>query len=129
MKKMILLLVVLSAGAANAGEAFLGSIVSAAGADTTNGSTAAPFVIAQAGTRLSIQCNATAYVAVDDLTTVTSTRGVTVSSGSLFLTKVDMPTRAGVSQKIVISSVVSAVVRIAGPAAVTCNVWSRKGDE
>ena len=128
MKKMILLLAVLSAGAANAGETFLGSIVSAAGADTTNCSTAAPFVILP-GTRLSIQCTATAYIAVDDLTTVTVSRGITVATDQLFLTKVDAPTRAGVSQKILVGTTVSAVVRIAGPAAVTCDVFSRRGDE
>lgn len=127
--KALTLAFVLAAMPALAGEVFLGTIVSAAGADTTNGSTAAPFTIKTAGTRVSIQCNATAYIAVDDLTAVTSARGVTVAAGTLFLTKIDMPTRDGVSQKIVISTVLSGVIRIAGPAAVTCNVWSRKGDE
>lgn len=126
---LVVVMLALVAIPAQAGEVFLGSIVSAAGADTTNGTTAAPFVIAQAGTRLTIQCTATAYIAVDDLTAVTASRGVTVAADALFLTKVDMPTRAGIPQKIIIGTTTSAVVRIAGPAAVTCDVWSRRGDE
>lgn len=127
MKAMFLALV-LAAVPAFAGEVFLGSIVSAAGADTTNASTAAPFVITP-GTRLSVQCTATAYIAVDDLTAVTSSRGVTVAADALFLTKADAPTRAGVSQKVLVGTTNSAVLRIAGPAAVTCDVFSRRGDE
>lgn len=130
MKRFLLFAALLTAAPALAGERFLGSIVSAAGADTTNATTASPFVIPP-GTRLTVQCTATAYVIGDDKTAVTSTRGVTLAALALFLTKVDGTTTSGASNTVAIAGQTgpSGILRIAGPAAVTCNVWARKGDE
>ncbi len=128
MKRILLILALCSAAPALAGETYLGSIVSAAGADTTNGTTATPFVI-KPGARLSIQCTAAAYVIGDDKTAVTATRGVTLAADQFFMTKVDA--LAGKTITITISPIdyLSGILRIAGPAAVPCDVWSRKGDE
>lgn len=130
MKRFLLLTSLLLAAPALAGETYLGSIVSGAGADTTNATTASPFVI-PFGTRLSVQCNATGYVIGDDDAAVTSTRGVTLAALALFLTKVDGVNRAGKTMSVAIAGQKqpSGILRIAGPAAVTCNVWARKGDE
>lgn len=109
-----------------AGERYLGSIVSGAGADTTNLSTATPFVVPP-NARLTIQCNAAAYFISDTTTAVTSTLGVELPANSIFLTKVASTPRVGIT----ISTVyyLTNILRIAGPAAVTCDVFARNGDE
>lgn len=122
MFKKILLLAALITSPAFAGEKFLGTIVSAAGADTTNATTAAPFVIPPSST-ITIQCTATAYVITDDTTAVTSARGVNLTALQLFLTSTSN------QEIVVVSSTVSAIVRIAGPAAVNCTVWTNRGNE
>lgn len=124
MKRLLLMTCLLLAGDALAGETLLGTIVSAAGADVTNATTAAPFVITP-GARLSVQCGAAAYVIGDDLTAVSATRGVKLAADQFFLTKVE-----GLAGKtVIISSTRSSILRVAGPAAVTCLVWSRMGNE
>ena len=55
------LLCALVAFPALAGERFLGIIVSAAGADTTNATTAAPFAIPK-GQKITMACTAAAFV-------------------------------------------------------------------
>lgn len=117
-----ILLFALIASPAFAGEKFLGTIVSAAGADTTNATTAVPFVI-PTGATISIQCTATAYVITDDTTAVTSARGINLTTGQL------LPTSTASQEVVLISSVPSAIVRVAGPAAVNCTVWTRRGNE
>lgn len=116
---LTLMAVLLIGGAAQAEEKFLGTIVSATGADSIN-----TFVIIP-GARLSVQCTAAAYFITDSVTAVTVSNGVNIASGSFFTTKTSPTTTV----KQVISSQLSAIVRIAGPAAVTCSVWTRKGDE
>jgi hypothetical protein len=111
---------------AHAGERYLGSIVSGAGADTTNISTAAPFVI-PGGARLTIQCTATAYVIGDTTTAVTATNGVTVPADAIFLTKQASSPMVPVTVSLVVMT--TTILRIAGPAAVTCDVFARNGDE
>lgn len=106
----------------HADERYLGKIVSGAGADTTNGSTAAPFIVPTAQP-ISIQCTAAAYVITDDTTAVDTDRGIHVSANQ-FLT-----TKTSTFNTIIVTSTVSAIIRIAGPAAVTCSVWTRRGDE
>lgn len=126
--RLSLLSLALAAAPALAGEKFIGKIVSAAGADTTNATTAAPFVI-PFSQKLTIWCDATAYVAVDTATAASST------SGALPVTALEkLPTSTGSSngagaRVIAISGAFSAEVRIAGPAAVTCYVSTRLGTE
>lgn len=122
LKKLAILAVCFIGSQSFAGELFLGRIVSAAGADTTNATTAAPFVVPQSQT-ITIQCDAIAYVITDDSTAVSATRGVYLTARQLFLTSTSN------QEIVVVSSQVSAVVRIAGPAAVNCIVWSNRGNE
>ena len=128
MKRFVLMLAVLSAAPALAGENLIGTIISAAGADTTNATTATPFVLLP-GVRLSVQCNATAYVIGDDTVAVSATRGVKLAADAFFLTKVDALAGKRITMVIATISYTSGILRIAGPGAVTCLVWSRKGDE
>lgn len=113
-----------------AGEEYLGAIVSAAGADTTNATTAAPFVV-PFGTQLTLYCTAAANVCTDTSTTCTTLggayAGVPVAATTVFPTS----TKRAVSSAatVTISSAPSAVVRIVGAAAVTCYVWKRDGNE
>lgn len=121
-KSFIAILALTIPSFAFAGEQYLGKIVSGAGADTTNGSTAAPFIV-PTGQLVSIQCNATAYVITDDTTAVDVDRGIKLSANQFFVTSTSS------FQTIIVTSTVSAIVRIAGPAAVTCSVWTRRGNE
>jgi hypothetical protein len=120
-----LLSLLLLASPAFAAEKLLGSIVSAAGADTTNASTASPFVVPFAA-KLTIQCNAAAYLSLSTSTAASSTTSVTVASGEKFPTSSESQSSSPVLS---ISGKSSAVVRIAGAGAVTCLVFQRKGDE
>lgn len=122
MFKTLFLAVLMMCGSAFAGEKFLGQIVSAAGADTTNATTAVPFLIPQAQT-ITIQCNAIAYVITDDTTAVTVVRGLYLAAREKIMTS------TASQEVVVISSQVSAIVRIAGPAAVNCSVWTNRGNE
>ena len=127
MRNLLLAVAVCFALPAFAGEKYLGVIVSGAGADTTNDSTATPFFVPK-DTKLTIFCNAAAYVITDTRTAATTagTNGLPLTANEKF------PTSTG-SQVPVISSATAAnggaIVRIAGAAAVTCWVYERRGNE
>lgn len=105
-----------------AGERLLGTITSA-GADTTNGTTASPFIVPTSAL-LTIQCDATAYVITDDATAVSSTRGVKITADLAF------PTSVSSSITITVTSQKSAVVRvISASGTVNCRVYERRGNE
>lgn len=122
-------LAVLTSAPALAGEAYLGAIVSGAGADTTNGSTAAPFLIPR-GAKLTLYCTAAALICTDTTSACTvlggAQPGVPWDALKLFPTSVRTDIAA---PTITISSQASAIVRIVGAGAVTCYVWQRYGNE
>lgn len=129
MRNLFLAVAVLLASHAFAGEAYLGAIVSGAGADTTNSTTSTPFVI-PAGSKLTLYCSAAAYICTDTSTACTATgganAGVPVAATTLFPTSVMVSTRA---PTVTISGATSSIVRIVGSGAVTCYVWLRQGNE
>lgn len=128
----ILLLCTLIASSAFAGERFLGIIVSGAGADTTNATTAAPFAI-PAAAKITIACTAAAFVCAIPLAATPGAActaslaganpGVPVSANEKF------PTSTSSQYKVTVASSSSATVRIVGTAAVNCVVWERTGGE
>ena len=134
MTKTLGLVALLLATAAMAGEVPVGStngsagvnaIVSAAGADTTNSSTATPFFI-PTGAKISIWCNAAAYIAIDSRVAANATgNGVPVSANTLF------PTSTGtiITSNTANASLGGAIVRVFGSGAVTCYVFVRRGTE
>lgn len=129
----VILAVCLVAPPAQASERYLGKIVSGAGADTTNDGTATPFFVPK-GAKLTVVCNAAAYICVDTATACTATAGsnpgLPVASGEKFPTSTGNP---GISTNPTVSSATAANggawVRIMGSAAVTCDVYVRNGDE
>lgn len=125
MKRLIAALCLLSLPAF-AGESYLGAIVSAAGADTSNDSTATPFFI-PSDAKLTIFCNAAAYVITDSRTAAntTGTNGLPLTASEKF------PTSTGTMVKVNSATAANggAIVRIAGAAAVTCYVYQRRGNE
>ena len=101
-----------------AAESRLGKITSTAPTAQNNGTTATPFVV-PSGTRLSIQCDADAYVAVSQSSTALATaEDVKIAAGSLFPTST--PKSAGVPSYV-------SVLPVAGTA--NCRVFVRSGDE
>ena len=124
--KALVSALVLCAGSAMAGESYLGAIVSSAGADTSNDSTATPFYIPSAA-KLTIVCNAVANVITDTRTAAntTGTNGLPLTANEKF------PTSTGTTVKVVSATAANggAIVRIAGAAAATCYVYQRRGDE
>lgn len=124
MRRIFALCLAVLAAPALAGERYLGAIVSAAGADTTNDSTATPFLV-PSDARITIWCNAAATVITDSRTAVTTTTGVPVSANEKF------PTSTGTQVKVVSATAANggAIVRIVGAAAVTCYVFERRGNE
>lgn len=126
-----LLLCTLIASSAFAGERFLGIIVSGAGADTTNATTAAPFVIPP-GAQITMACTAAAFIcAAPGATPSTACTaslaganpGVPVSASEKF------PTSTSTQATATIAGSTSSTVRIVGAAAVNCVVWERRGNE
>lgn len=115
-----------------AGEKYLGVIVSAAGADTTNATTAAPFAIPK-GAQITIACTASAYICAMPLASsptsactaslAGSNPGVPVTANEKF------PTSTSTQNAVTVASTTSATVRIVGTAAVNCVVWERTGNE
>lgn len=109
-----------------AGESYLGAIVSAAGADTSNDSTATPFFI-PSDAKLTIFCNSSASVITDSRTAAntTGTNGLPLTANEKF------PTSTGTMVKVNSATAANggAIVRIAGAAAVTCYVYQRRGNE
>lgn len=128
--KQLALVALLLAAPAFAGEQYLGVIVSGAGADTTNASTAAPFVVPH-GSKLSLYCTAAVLICTDTASACTvlggAQPGVPWAALTLFPTSV-MPNPKS-TLTVSISSQTSSIVRIVGAAAVTCYVWARYGNE
>lgn len=124
MRRILALCLAVLAAPALAGERYLGAIVSAAGADTTNDSTATPFLV-PSDARITIWCNAAATVITDSRTAVTSTTGMPVGASEKF------PTSTGTQVKVVSATAANggAIVRIVGAGAVTCYVFERRGNE
>ena len=121
----VLLLCLLSS-VAWGGEGYKGIIVSGAGADTTNASTAAPFCVAPTA-KLTVVCTAAAFICIGNTTCTASLAGANpglpVSANEKF------PTSSNSLQTTVISSNKCGVVRIVGTAAVNCVVYERNGTE
>ena len=118
---------ILAASAAQAGEVYRGIIVSAAGADTTNASTAAPFVV-NAREKVTVVCTAAAFVCIGSATCTASLTGanpgVPVSANEKF------PTSTGsLVSGATVSGATTALIRIVATGAVNCVVWTRQGDE
>ncbi len=122
--KAILLAVTLFALPAFAGERFIAAIVSVAGADTSNISTGTPFYI-PSDAKITIWCNASAYVITDTTTAASATTALPVSTNEKF------PTSTGTSVKAPTGTAAAggAIVRIFGTAAVTCFIFERRGNE
>lgn len=122
--RKLLLLVSLCAAPALAGERLLGAIVSAAGADTSNISTATAFWIPPSA-KITVWCNAAGYVITDTATAASATTALPVSLNEKFPTS----TGASVKSRTTGASLGGAIVRIFGAAAVTCYVFERSGTE
>lgn len=126
MKHALVVAVALCAFPALAGESYLGAIVSAAGADTSNDSTSTPFYI-PSDAKITVVCNAAAYVITDSRSAATTagTNGLPLLSGEKF------PTSTGTMVKVNSATAANggAIVRIAGAGAVTCWVYQRRGNE
>ena len=128
----LILAAVLFALPASAGERFLGIIVSGAGADTTNATTAAPFAIPP-GAQITMACTAAAFICAAPLASSPSAActaslaganpGVPVSANEKF------PTSTSTQATVTSASSTSSTVRIVGAAAVNCVVWERRGNE
>lgn len=127
MTRIVAVLAIALAAPALAGETYRGIIVSAAGADTTNASTAAPFVVA-ANTKLTIVCTAAAFICVGPTTCTASLAGA--NPGVPVTANEKFPTSSqGMVSGVQISGASTAVVRIVSTTAVNCVVWERRGDE
>ena len=112
---------------AAASERYLGKIASAAGGDTTNATTAAPFVV-PFGVKLTVWCDAAAFVAVDTATASSATSGaLPVALQEKFPTSTG--SQGSTAAVVTIGSFQSAVIRISGPAVVNCYVSARQGTE
>jgi hypothetical protein len=122
-----------------AGERIIGKIVSVAGADTTNATTAVPFAITP-GTKLTISCTASANICANSSTACTAVGGANdglpVVVGEKLPTSAntgDLTTTAGAAvgppRTVVVASKRSVTFRIFGAAAVSCTFWARNGDE
>jgi len=128
----VLLLSVLVALPALAGERFLGIIVSGAGADTTNATTAAPFAIPK-GQKITLACTAAVFICAEPLAS-SPTAACTASlaganPGVPWTANVPFPTSTSTMNGTTVASTTSAIVRIVGAAAVNCVVWLRAGTE
>jgi len=121
MKKLVAVFCLLTS-TAFAGEKYLGTIAGTGGPTSkNNSSTASPFVIPSMA-KVTLQCDADAYVATDT-TTATSTVGVKVTQDSVF------PTSVG-SNLTTVSSTKSAIIAVIGVSgAVNCKVFERRGNE
>ena len=126
--RLSLLSLALAAAPAVAGERYIGKIISAAGADTTNATTAVPFVV-PFSQKITVWCDGPAYVAVDTATASSSTSGALPVDAREKLPTSTGSRGGGGAVVVSISGVSSAVVRISGPAAVTCYLSTRLGTE
>lgn len=109
---------------AHAGERLLGAIVSVAGADTTNDTTASPFYV-PSDAKITVWCNAASYVITDTRTAASATTAMPVVASEKF------PTSTGSQIRSVAANAAAggAIVRIFGSAATTCYVFERRGNE
>jgi hypothetical protein len=132
MRTILAVTVCLLSLSAHAGEKYLGKIVSGAGADTSNETTASPFYIGK-GAKLTLVCNAAALICVDTTTACTATAGsnpgLPVSASEKFPTSVGQVGISTFPTATTGAAAGGAVVRIFGSAAVTCDVFSRDGQE
>ena len=127
--RTLALLAALLAAPAIAGESYLGTLVSGAGADITNGTTATPFAV-PTGSKLTFNCTAAAVVCIDTATACAV--GGTTNPGIPVAALVNFPTSTAnwfSAPTITVGGKTSAIIRIAGAAATTCTVWSRNGNE
>lgn len=111
---------------AAAEERLIGKIVSVAGADTTNGTTATPFRV-PLGSKITMWCDAAAYIHIGSTAAATATgNGLPVAASEKFPSSVFSG-----GPRIAISGQVepSGIVRIFGAGAVTCYVYTRFGTE
>lgn len=122
------LVVALASFVALAGPRPLGRIVSGAGADTSNISTATPFFVARPA-RLTVVCNAAAFVLTDSTTAVTDLSGANAGIPVVANEKLNNSTGTLVVAPTGTAAAGGAIVRISGPAAVTCWVFERRGNE
>lgn len=124
MRHVLAVFALLASSSAFAGERFIAAIVSVAGADTSNISTGTPFYIPSAA-KLTLWCNAAAYVITDTTTAASATTALPVTSGEKF------PTSTGTQVKAPSGTAAAggAIVRIFGTGAVTCYIFERRGDE
>jgi len=119
MRKIVLLLSALLATQVFGAEQAIG-VITSAGASTTNASTAAPFSI-QGNTKLSIQCDAIAFVKVgDSVQGVTATTSATGSSVKILADQLFL-TSTATEQNLI------AIISASGTA--NCRVFTRRGDE
>lgn len=126
--RALVLAALLSPLSSMAGEKLLGAIVSSAGADTTNASTATPFFV-QPRSKITLWCNAAASVITDSNTAVTVGAG---NPGLPVVANEKFPTSVGSLTRVLSSGTAAdngAVVRVVGAGAVTCYVYARTGDE
>lgn len=129
MKRLLIpaaILAVLCSTPAVAEERLIGKIVSAAGADTTNGTTATPFRV-PLGSKITMWCDAAAYIHIGSTSAATATgNGLPVAASEKFPSSVFS---GGPTIKISGQVEPSGIVRIFGTGAVTCYVYTRFGTE
>lgn len=107
-----------------AGERYLG-VMDVTTSDKTNATVTTPFFIPP-GAKITIQCDATAYVITDTTTAVTTSTGVKLSADMLF------PTSVGLSNKISSGNAANggATLRaITATGTANCKVYERSGTE
>ena len=124
MKNALVVAALFCAGPALEGERLLGSIVSVAGADTTNATTATPFFV-PSDAKITTWCGAAGFIITDTLTPASATNAMPVAANEKF------PTSTGTMVKAPPGTAATggAIVRIFGAAAVTCFVFERRGNE
>jgi hypothetical protein len=117
----------LSVPVAEAADIYLGTIVTA-GTDITNATTAAPFAVPSPN-KLSVQCDAIAYVLIDTTTAVTASNGAKVAADQLFQTSTSCITPQCTSS-LTVGGQTSATVRaISASGTANCKVFRRYGNE
>jgi len=129
MRNLAIAVAVLLAAPAVAGEKWVGQIISGAGADTTNSSTATPFYV-PLGSKVTAYCTAAANICTDQSAACTTSgagMGVPVAASTLFPTSVSKS--PVVTAAVGTAAAGGAVIRIVGAGAVTCQFWVREGNE
>lgn len=131
MRNALLAAAICLSSTAFAGERYLGTITST-GSDTTNATTATPFFIPK-DAKVTMQCDATAYVLTDSSSAVTSSNGIKLSSDALFPTSTGSLTKdttATLADGGTNTGYGGAIIRvISSSGTVSCKVWERRGNE